>query len=136
MDARDEVAAQERGEGFGVDAVVPDLRVRDDAVLRRMREHDLGDAGRVFEQVVKHTPVPASLDHHFAGCAELLEVGGKRRGGVAVDPRFVECLALRVQRAGHRVTFVIVDSRVDHGARQYTTAPLAQALSRLAAHVT
>jgi len=48
----------------------------------------------------------------------------------------VELLALRVERAGHRVTFVIVDSGIDHGARQYTTAPLAQGLSRIAAHVT
>jgi hypothetical protein len=48
----------------------------------------------------------------------------------------VELLALRVERAGHRVTFVIVDSGIDHGARQCTTAPLAQGLSRLAAHVT
>ena len=71
-----------------------------------------------------------------SGRAEFLEVGGKSRGDVAVDPRFVELLALRVERAGHRVTFVRIDSGIDHGARQYTTAPLAQGLSRLAAHVT
>ena len=117
MDARHEVAAQERGEGFRVDAVVLDLGVRDDAVLRRVRAHDLGNAGRVLEQVVEHAPVPAGLDDDFAGRAEFLEVGGKSRGDVAVDPRFVELLALRVERAGHRVTFVIIDSSGDHGGK-------------------
>ena len=71
-----------------------------------------------------------------SGRTKLFEVGDESRGDVAVDPRFVELLALRVARAGDRVTFVRIDSGVDHGARQYTTAPLAQGLSRLAAHVT
>ena len=115
---------------------VLDLRFGDDAVLRRMGEHHLGHPGRVLEQIVEHTPVPADLDHRFAGRAEVFEVCGKSRGGVAVDPRFVELVALRVERARHRVTFVIVDSGIDHGIRQYNTTHLAWQLSRLAAHVT
>ncbi len=115
---------------------VLDLRFGDDAVLRRMGEHHLGHPVRVLEKIVDQTPVPADLDHRFAGRAEVFEVCGKSRGGVAVDPRFVELVALRVERARHRVTFVIVDSGIDHGIRQYNTTHLAWQLSRLAAHVT
>jgi hypothetical protein len=47
---------------------------------------------------------------------ERLEVGGEGGGRIGVDARLADFAALRIERAGHRVAFVIVDSGVIHGS--------------------
>ena len=90
MHLGDEVSAQERGEGVGVDAVIFDLRIGDDAVFRRVREHHRGDPGGILQQIVEHVPVPTGLDDDLTWLAKFFEVRGKSRRSVVVDLRFVE----------------------------------------------
>jgi len=111
----DEVAAQECGEGLRVHLIVLDLRIGDDAVLLGVEERDLGDARTIFEQVVERGPVPTRLDHCLARLPQGREAGGEGFRSVVVDASLLQLAALRVQGAGHRITFVVVDSSVVHG---------------------
>lgn len=91
------------------------------AVLRGIGEDDFGDARRVFEQVVKSAPVPTGLDYRFPRAVERLEVGREGLRCVMVDAGLLQKAALLVERAGYRITFVMVDSGVVHVAAKGIT---------------
>jgi hypothetical protein len=63
--------------------------------------------------------------------------GGKGLRGVPVNARLFQKAALRIQRAGHRITFVIVDSREVQGLSKDTThQPPMRLRSSAATHAT
>jgi len=118
VDAGHEATAQQGGQSPRVHPVVLDLGVGDDAVLGRMRQDHLRHPRSCFEQIVERAPVPAGLDHHFAGSVEPGKVGGEGARIVLVNPRLLDAAVLRVERAGHGVTFVIINSGVVHERRR------------------
>ena len=51
--------------------------------------------------------------------------------------RLLQEVALRIKRAGHRITFVIIDSGIVHGGAKVTTPqPLCRLVPLAATHVT
>lgn len=112
MHAADEIASQQRRKGVRVDFVVLVHRLGDDAVLRRVRERHVLHALDPLEQIVERAPVPTRLHDHLARGAQRLDVRLEGFRGVGVDPRFADDAALPVNRAGHRIMFVIIDSGI------------------------
>jgi hypothetical protein len=95
------------------------------------------DVRGVFEQVVECRPVPTGFDDRFAGLVQGRKVGGEGRGAVVVDAGLLHGSALRVERAGHRITLMVIDSSVYHGGSKDTTFRQSERLTSLiAAHVT
>ena len=69
----------------------------------------------------------------MAGFRQMLEVHGKRRRLVVVDPRFAHASASGILRGHHGVSFVVVYSGVEPDAAEFSTRA---ALSRLSCYLT
>lgn len=105
----------------------------DDANLRRVGEDHRADIGRVLREIVERGRVPTRLDPRFARAVESLKVGGEGFRRAMVDASLHQEAILPVQRAGHRIPLVVIDSGVVHGGAQDTTPRLSERLRSLAA---
>lgn len=129
VDGGHQIAAQERGEGAGVEPVGLDLRVGDQPGLERMRQHHVLDAVDLAEFVIEPAPVPAGLHHDAAGLGQTGEVRREGGGLVLIDAGLADASAGGVLRGHHGITLMVVDSGVEHSSRSLARMPSSGCLS-------
>jgi len=116
VDAGDEIAAQQRGQGAGIQPVGLDLRIGDEAGFEGMGQHDLLDGFQLVQHIVEQSPVPAGFQDDLAGAIQSGEELGEGRGRIAFDAGLAQSVSLLVGRADEAVAFVNIHTNVVHSS--------------------